>query len=120
MKLQTRRLATVLLAGLLLVSVGTVGALASQDATADDDEVRIVDKDITISDATVTISDTSVSGPGLPNEDIDHREYTVEESTLEFDGVHVQFQGTEYVFCNIKVNVDNVGVVLENVTVNGG
>lgn len=119
MKLPTRRLATVLLACVLLVSVGTVGALAQQDDTSDD-EVRIVDKEITISDATVTISDTSVSGPGLPNADIDHRKVTVEQSTLEFDGVHVHFQGTEYVFCDITVNVEDVGVVLDDVTVNGG
>lgn len=108
-----------LLACVMLVSVGTVGALAQQDTTTDD-EVRIVDEEITISDATVTISDTSVSAPGLPDKDVDHREVTVEQSTLEFDGVHVHFQGTEYVFCDITVVIENVGVVLDDVTVNGG
>lgn len=120
MKLPTRRLTTALLAGLLLVSIGSVGALGGQQDATNGDEVRIVDEEITISEATVTISDTSVSGPGLPQEDVDHREYTVEQSTLEFDGVHVKFQGTEYVFCNITVNVEDVGLVLDDVTVNGG
>ncbi|MFC7193042.1 hypothetical protein ACFQL7_26895 [Halocatena marina] len=107
-----------LLAGLLLVSAGTGGALAQQDSPTPDDEVRIVDHEITISDATITISDAILSGSGTSDTQIDHRKYTVEEATLEFNGVHVTVQGTEYVFCDITVNVDNVGLVLENVKVN--
>lgn len=118
MTLPTRRLATLLLAGLVLVGAGTGGALAQQDTTTADDEVRIVDEEITISDATVTVSDTSVSGPGMSDTQIDHRKYTVEESHLAFNGVHVNFRGTEYVFCDITVTVDNVGLVLDDVTLN--
>lgn len=114
----TRRLPMLLLAGLILVSAGAGGALAQQDSTTADDEVRIVHHDITISDATITISDAILSGSGSSDSQIDHRKYTVEEATLEFNGVHVNFQDTEYVFCDITVTVDNVGVVLENVQVN--
>lgn len=115
---QTRRLTILLLTGVILVSAGTGGALAQQDSTTADDEVRIVDHDITISDATVTLSDAILSGSGSSDTQIDHRKYTIKEATLEFNGVHVNFQGTEYVFCDITVTVDNVGLVLEDVKVN--
>lgn len=117
MKFPTRTLALVLVGSLVLVGVGATGAFA-QDAGEQNDEVRIVDEEITIADGTITISDTTLNGPGLPDEHIEERRYTLEESTVQFDGFHVTFQGTEYTFCRITINVEEVGLLLEDVQLN--
>lgn len=124
-----RNVASVALAVMLVATafagVGAIGAAAqSDDAAADEsseerDEVRIVDKDIEISDGLLTISDTTLQGPGLGEKHIEDRKYTV-DSKLQFDGFHVDYDGTRYTFCKISVTVEDVGIHLQDVTLTEG
>lgn len=120
------KLASVVLAialvGTAFVGVGAIGAVGAEEAGESDDghdEVRIVDEHVEIDGGLLTIDDTTIDGPGLGDHHIEDRKYTV-DSTLSFDGFHVNYDGTEYTFCRITVEFNDVGVHLENVTVNGG
>lgn len=116
-----RRLAMALIAGSLLVTVGSVGALAQGQSGNADEEIRIIDEEITIQDGLVTISDTTIRGSNLPDVHVDHRKAVVEESTIRFDGFHITAFEKDITFCRIVVHVDDVGLVLEDVgTVNTG
>ena len=106
------------LVGTAFVGVGAVGA--DQAPESDDrDEVRIVDEHIEINDGLLMIDDTTIEGPGLGERHIEDRKYTV-DSTLSFDGFHVTYDGTEYMFCRITVELNDVGVQLQNVTLTEG
>lgn len=113
-----RRFALVALVGLLLIGAGAtmVGGVQADGETSDDDTVKIASQDIVLSDATVTISDVDASGPGLPDEHIEHRTYTIDDATFTIDGLNVQWDGKTYNFCHVEITVDDVGVTLENVT----
>lgn len=116
-----RAVLAILLVGTALVGAGAIGAVGGeQPAEADDrDEVRIVDQHVEIDDGLLTIDDTTIAGPGLGERHIEERTYTV-DSTLHFDGFHVNYDGTRYTFCRITVDIHDVGVKLENVTLTGG
>lgn len=119
------KLASVVLAfalvGTAFVGVGAIGAVGADQAEDSDDrdEVRIVDEHVEIDGGLLTIDDTTIEGPGLGERHIEDRKYTV-DSTLSFDGFHVNYDGTEYTFCRITVEFNDVGVHLENVTLTEG
>lgn len=123
------RLASVALAVMLVstafVGVGAIGAVAQSDQAADEsnddaqDEVHILDKDIEISDGLLTIEDTTIEGPGVGERHIEDRKYTI-DSTLHFDGFHVDYDGTQYTICRVTVDVEDVGVHLQDVTLTEG
>lgn len=109
----------VMLVGTVFVGTAAMGVAAQDPADEDRDEVRIVDEEVTIADGLLTISDTQVDGPGLGDHHFEDETYTV-DSTLQFDGFHVTWDGTDYTFCKITVHIEDVGVHLQNVTVNDG
>lgn len=114
----TSKLATIALAALVLVAgFGTVTAAAGASTSQDDgtDEVRIVDEEATISDALITVSDTTITGPFDSDHHIDEQTYTV-DSTVGIDGLHFTHDGTEYTVCQIDIHVEDVGLHVENVT----
>ena len=124
--MNTSKLAPVVLAimlvGTAFVGVGAIGAVgADQTEESDDDrdEVRIVDKHVEIDGGLLTIDDTTIEGPGLGERHIEDRKYTI-DSTLSFDGFHVNYDGTQYTFCRITVEINDVGVHLENVRLTEG
>lgn len=110
------RVALVLLAASVLVSVGSVGALAQGQASDTNDEVRIIDEEITIRDGLVRISDTTLQGPGLPDTHIEQRKVVLESTTVRFDGFHITAFDTDMTFCRIVVHVEDVGLLVEDVT----
>lgn len=119
MNQSTRQLLIVLLAGGLLLTAGTAGVAATEgDGTSD--EVRIADEEIKISGGTVTISDVSLSGPGLGDRHVDKAKYTLEDATINFDGITVSFNGTDYKIADVEVTIQEVGVVFEDVTLKEG
>jgi hypothetical protein len=112
----------VMLVGTAFVGIGAIGAVGADQAEEPDDErdeVRIVDKHVEINDGLLTIDDTTIEGPGLGERHIEDREYTI-DSTLRFDGVHLNYDGTQYTFCRITVDINDVGVHLQDVTLTEG
>ncbi|QLD89537.1 hypothetical protein HWV07_11040 [Natronomonas salina] len=107
------------LVGTAFVGVGAIGAVGADQAEESDDEVRIVDEHVEINDGLLTIDDTTIEGPGLGERHIEDRKYTI-DSTMSFDGFHVNYDGTEYTFCRITVELNDIGVQLENVTLTEG
>lgn len=109
------RLTTLALACLVLLSVGTTGALAGEHAPADG-AIRAAGEDVTISDATVRIADVHLNGTGLPERTIDHAEYTVQDATIGVDGFTVSVNGEEHRIGRITVTLRDVGVVVDDVS----
>ncbi len=114
MRVSSQRLLASLLVAVLLVSSGAGVALAAGHATSND-VTKLGNQDITISDATITISNTHLSGPGFPNLSIDHRSYTLADSTTSIDGLHVSVNGHQYEICHIDVTLKNIGVTMNDV-----
>lgn len=114
-----RRVGLLAVVGLLLASAGTTAALA-QDDGGDDDTVQIASQDVAVSDAVVRIGDAHLRGPGLPDERIDERRYTLRDATVHVKGLNVQWDGTTYTFCRITVTFDDVGVTIHDVTLDDG
>lgn len=106
---------TALLAFALVVStaVAPAGALAAGDTATEDTEA------FEIRDLTVTVSDVDVSGTGLPEWSVDDARYTIEDATVATDGFTVTWNGEERVVGAVEVTVDEVGLVLEDVSVSG-
>lgn len=114
----TSKLAKVVLASLVLFAgLGTVATAAAGSASQQEanEVVRIVDEDVVIEDATITVSDTTIKGPFDTDHHIDNATYTI-DSTVEIDGLHLTHDGTEYVICKIDVHIQDVGVHVENST----
>lgn len=107
-----------IVAGVFALLVLFAGASAVTGATAGDREpereVRLIDEEITV-DGLITISDTTIRGPFGSDEHVDERRYTV-DSTVRFDGFHVTHEDTRYTICRVVVHVDDVGILVENVT----
>lgn len=110
-----RRIAMVLIAGSLLLSVGTVGALAQGQSEEANEEIRIIDEEITIRDGLITVKDTTIRGSNLPDAHVDQRKVVVEESTIRFDGFHITAFNKDITFCRIVVHVEDVGFLLQDV-----
>lgn len=123
----------VMLVSTTLVGPGAIGAGAAhpdqdQNQTTTDEpagetradkEVRIVDEEIVIADGVLTITDTTLKGPGLGEQHIEDRKYTV-DSTVRFDGFHLTHDGTHYTICRVTVHIEDIGVRLQNVTLTEG
>lgn len=109
-----RHLLTLLVLGILVVSAGSMTTAAAGNGDASE-EVRIVDVEFTIGDGIVTVQDTTIEGSVVPDSHVDHERVTVEESTVRFDGFHLEHDGTTYTFSRIVVHVDDVGLVLDDV-----
>lgn len=102
----------VLVAGLGTVATATAGSANQADST---DVVRIVNEEIVIEDAMITVSDTTITGPFDADHHIDEQTYTI-DSTVEIDGLHLTHDGTEYVICKIDIHIRDVGLHVENTT----
>lgn len=97
----------------LFAGVGAVTGATSGD-TEPEREVRYVDEEVTI-DGLITVSDTTIRGPFDADQHVDERKYTV-DSTVRFDGFHLTHDDTRYTFCRVVVHVEDLGVLVENVT----
>ncbi|WP_254534913.1 hypothetical protein [Halomarina litorea] len=102
-------LVVALVASMAVVPAGASAATGT-DSESDAFEVR---------DLTVTVSDVQVSGTGLPDWSVDHATYTVEDATVGTDGFTVVWNGEEHHVGAVQVTVDDVGLVLEDVSVSG-
>lgn len=111
-----RRLALLLVATVLLVGAGTTGALAADDSS--DDTVEIGSQDIVISDTMLTIGNANVSADGVEERDIEHQTYHIDHAEAEFDGLTVTWNDTTYNVCHVDIVIDDVGIVVENLSIN--
>lgn len=116
MRVTSKRLLACVLVSILLISGGTGVVLAAGQGT-DSGVTKIGSQDITISDATITISDTHLDGPGFPNLSFDHQTYTLHDSTMTLDGLHVTLNGSTYEICHVELTMENIGVTLDNVQI---
>lgn len=107
---------TKLLAAVLAALVVTTGVAAAGSSSGGEDTVRIIDEDVTIGEATITISDTHIAGPDLVNTHIEDRKYTF-SSTIHVMSLDVTVDGTTYLLCDITIDIEGIGVHLEDVTV---
>lgn len=109
------RLTTLALACLVVLTLGTTGALAGEN-TPSGDAVEVAGGDVTISDATVRVGDVDLTGTGLPDRHIEHAEYTVEDATVGVDGFTATVNGQEYQVGGITVTLRDVGVTVTDVS----
>ena len=109
------RLTTLALACLVVLTAGTTGALAQENAPADG-AVQVAGGDVTISDATISVGDVDLTGTGLPDQHIDHAEYTVQDATIGVDGFTATVNGQEYRVGQITVTLRDVGVTVSDVS----
>lgn len=110
---------TKLLAAVLAVLVATTGVAAAGSGTSGDDTVRIIDEKVTIGEATITVSDTHIEGPGLVDRHIEDRTYTF-SSTIHVMSLDITVDGTTYLLCDITIDIEGIGVHLEDVSVSSG
>lgn len=111
-----RQTTAALLAGLLLLSIGSTTALAGgASGAADDDPVQLGSHDIRITDATVHIQDVHISGDGVPERTIDEATVTLDGETT-IDGVTVTVDGQVYQVGRIDIVVEDVGISVEDVS----
>ncbi|WP_224333778.1 hypothetical protein [Haloprofundus halobius] len=101
----------------LTVVLGSASApaLATDPTTADGDASDSHEIDVT--DLTVSITDVHLTGPGFPELAIDDATYTVEDATVATDGATVTIDGREHRIGAIELTVDDVGLHLENVSI---
>lgn len=119
MRESTYRFGLAMLVGVLVVGVASTGALAGggQSASPGGEAVTFGDRAFTVSDATIEVRDVHVTGPGLPDESIDEATYVVEDATVRTDGFGFTYGENRYEVGPVSVTLEDVGVVLENVTV---
>lgn len=110
--MKTSKLLAVAIAALVV----TTGAAAAGTGSDGNDTVRIVDEDVTIGEATITISDTHITGPDLVDRHIEDQTYTF-SSTIHLTSFDVTVDGTTYLLCDITIEIEGIGVHLEDVTV---
>lgn len=107
---------------LVLLTAGTGTAVATADDAGSNervnDEVRIGDQELTVSDAEITVSDTTVSGPGVPDEAIEDRRYTI-DTRVGIDGLQLTYDGTRYVVGDVTITIEDVGVRVTDTTLEG-
>lgn len=114
-----RRIGLLVMIGLVLASAGATTALAGDHAT-EDDTVDVASQDIVVSDAVVRIGGAHLAGPGLPDERIEERTYTLRDATVDIDGLTVVWNDTTYEICHVSITVDDVGVTVHDVTLGDG
>jgi hypothetical protein len=115
----TSQAVTALLAGLLLLSIGSTTALASADADAtaeDGDVVELGSHDVHLADTTLHVEDLHLRGDGLPQKSVDEADVTLDGETT-IDGVTVTLNGQTYQVGRVTVTLDDVGVSVEDVSI---
>lgn len=105
-----RTLAVLAFALLALMAVAPAGAAPSTDAEADSASVEI-------RDLTLTVSDAHVNGAGLPDWSVDRASYTVDDATVGTDSFTVTYAGETHHIDAVQVTIDDVGLILEDVSV---
>ncbi len=111
-----RRFTVVVIIGLLFLGVGSTAAVAAS-GNAETDVKEIGSQDISISDTTLTVSDVHVSGSDLPSKSIDEKRYTIDDASFTLRGLTVTYQDQTYEICRITLTIDDVGIVLENISI---
>lgn len=110
----TSQATVALLAGLVLLSIGSTTALATSGSTGED-PVQVGSHDIVIADANVHIQDVHVTGDGVPEKSIDEAAVTVDGETT-IDGFTITVDGQPYQVGQINLVFDDVGVTVEDVS----
>ena len=100
-----------LLAFVLLAFTAVAPAGAASSGTPSDAEA------IEVRDLTVTVSDTHITGGGLPDWSVERASYTIDDATVATDGFTVVYDGEAHDIGAVQVTVDDVGLVLEDVSV---
>lgn len=111
---------TVLVVTLAVATALVAPGAAATGATADDEAVSIASQSVELRDLTLTIEDTHLNGTGLPEREIDRAHYTLQEATLSTDGFNVTRGNTTYTVGALVLTVDDVGLVLRDVTIADG
>lgn len=112
-----KRITTLALVCLVVLTVGTTGAVAAGGETTSS-AVDVGGGDVTISDATVRVADVHLTGTGLPDRTVEHATYTVHDATVGVDGFTATVNGQEYRVGRISVTLRNVGLTVSDVSVN--
>jgi len=101
----------------------------SDDKNADDsdsgtdtdgDLVDVGARDAVIDLGDVTIADLDLDGPGLPDEHIDERTYSVGDFDVSIDGIEFTLGDTHYRVGHVTIDVEPFDVILEDVTLGNG
>jgi hypothetical protein len=111
-----QRLGCLLVGAVLLTSVAMGATASSGDPATHVNEHARGEHQIQISDGTIQIQDTHLSGPGLPTTSIKHRAFTVDSSTIHIDGVTLTIDGHTQTIGQTSITMDNVGIVLKDVS----
>jgi len=77
-------------------------------------------QDVAIDLGDVTISDFALDGPGLPDEHVDGRTYSVGDFDSEIDGAEFTIGETDYRVGHVTIDVEPFDVTFENVTLGNG
>ncbi len=103
-----------------VVLIGFSMTAAGEPPAEGADEVKLINETIVIEDAVFAWEHVSVVGPGLPDAHIDHRAYLVENAEFRIYGLHLTWNDTVYTVCDVTVKFDDIGFVLEDITLKDG
>lgn len=113
---RTQRLAICLI---LMVSITGVATVAAADG-AETSSKELGSVDISVEDKHVSIDNVEISSQALPTVEIDNRTYSISSFSLEADGVTIEYNGRSYDIGRVNIDLENVGITVSNISINGG
>lgn len=114
MKPFSSRLGAAALALVVILAALALPVGAQTDSTSETEPPIVIDL------GDVTISDLDLRGPGLPDEHIDERTYSIGDFDVEIDGISVTADETDYRFGHVSIDVEPFDVIVEDVTLDSG
>lgn len=114
-----RRAFVVLIATVVLLSIGSTTALAHDPAGEADDAIDLGSHDLRVSDAAVHVEDVHVTGAGLPEQSVDEESVTV-DGEFSTDGFTFTVNGQAVQVGHLHVVLEDVGLTVEDVSIGSG
>lgn len=114
-----RRAFVVLVATLVLLSIGSTTALAHDPAGETDDAIDLGSHDLRISDASIHVENLHVTGAGLPEKSVDDESVSV-DGEFSTDGFSFTVNGQEVQVGHLHVVLDDVGLTIDDVSMGSG
>ncbi|WP_129116738.1 hypothetical protein [Halegenticoccus tardaugens] len=103
-----------------IVLIGFSIPAAGEPPAEGADEVKLIDETLVIEDAVFAWEHVSVVGPGVPDTHIDRNAYLIENAEFRIYGLHLTWDDTVYTVCDVTIKFDNIGFVLEDITLKDG
>lgn len=113
------RAGVVVLAVLLVLGLGAVGPVSAQP-TAADDTTQVGNIEFTITDEHIVVEDLEFTGSGVPDVTIEDRTYTIDDTTLDIDGLRFTLDGKTYEVFDVTIYIDNVTITVSEATFGDG